>query len=252
MSVDATIKTPLTDCLSGESLFQQSNLKPYLNEIKNLVSCPHDLFHSLYVDTLYQLAEFCQAMPLRKQNPDDFSLLKRQLNLCIGALKLRRGIFLPKGANAEKIAMEAPQWTYALFSSVLLHGLYHVAHDRNVSLFHRNHEPAGQWHILCGSLYEKDMSYQVIFCDENKENLSHHITMSSLLSRIIPSMAVRWLSENELLFDYWISIILNDITNDNELWTIINTAKSKFSLPEFNVFKHHTLKKLINLRVMIL
>lgn len=98
-------------------------LKPHLIEIKNLVSCPYDIYQTVYIETIHRLAVFCQAMP------DAF--LAQQLQISIATLKLRRGIFFPKDADIEVIAAEEPQWTYALFSAAMLRNMDQISSYQN-------------------------------------------------------------------------------------------------------------------------
>lgn len=87
-------------------------MQDYVNQIRNLVSCPAKIYSQLYLTTLSQFFIHCPA-----------ELLKQRLIVTVIALKLRQGILLPKNAGAETIAAEEPQWTYALFSCALLKGL---------------------------------------------------------------------------------------------------------------------------------
>ncbi|MEO8402601.1 MAG: TraI domain-containing protein [Gammaproteobacteria bacterium] len=105
-------------------IFQQENFKSYVFEIKNLISCPEDIYQELYLKTLFNLVEFIQSI--------DF--LDQQLKLAITALKLRRGVLFPKNAGTEKISAEEAQWTYALFSAALLKDLYLLQDNNNLDI----------------------------------------------------------------------------------------------------------------------
>lgn len=87
-------------------------MQQYINQIKTLVSCPPKIYSQLYLSTLSNFIIWCPV-----------ELIRARLKLTIAALKIRRGILLPKNAGAETIAAEEPQWTFAIFSSCLLKGL---------------------------------------------------------------------------------------------------------------------------------
>jgi len=89
-------------------------MQQYMNEIKNLVSCPAKIYNLLYVSTLNNFIQLC---PLE--------LKISRLQLAIIALKIRLGMLFPKNAGAEIIAAEEPQWTYAIFSACLLKDFNH-------------------------------------------------------------------------------------------------------------------------------
>jgi hypothetical protein len=75
-------------------------MQSYIEQIKNLVSCPPKIYCLLYLATL-----------------------KQRLQTTVIALKIRLGLLLPKNAGAEVISAEEAQWTYAIFSACLLKGL---------------------------------------------------------------------------------------------------------------------------------
>ena len=84
-------------------LLQQPKFHHFGTEIRNLVSCPSNIFRHLYHGTLCRLAEYCQAMPF---TADDFNtihgFLLRQLKLATAMLKLRRGILFLKMLERNK------------------------------------------------------------------------------------------------------------------------------------------------------
>jgi hypothetical protein len=212
----------LKPCLSGETIFKLEGLNHYIHEIKNLVSCPGRIFEELYLATLYRVAELCQAMPYSISELNiTYGLLEGQLNLTVAALKLRRGILLPKNAGAGAIALEEPQWTYAIFSGSLLKNLFVLQNDRDVYLY-KEGERIGGWTPLSGSLYQQGLSYDMTY-SQKQSVVSTSVLMAAILGRIIPSMAIRWLSDNESLFAEWQNTILHSetgiINNINELIT---------------------------------
>jgi hypothetical protein len=217
----------LTPCLLGEDIFKLDGLNHYLHEIKNLISCPAGIYEDIYLTTLYRLAEFCQAMPYSTRELNvSYGLLKRQLNLTIAVLKLRRGILLPKNAGAGTIALEEPQWTYAIFSGSLLKNLFVMQSDRNVCIYKETGERIGGWTPLSGSLYQHNLYYDMAY-SQNQPVVSPSVLMAAISGRIIPTMAIRWLSDNESLFAEWWNTILNvatvPINNINQL--IVDAAK---------------------------
>lgn len=223
-------KNGLTPCLSGLSLFESNSLKQYLLEIKNLVSCPQDIYQTLYLSTLYRLAEFCQAMPFSEKTfLQTYGLIERQLKLAIAALKLRRGLFFPKNSGAETIAAEEAQWTYALFSASLLRDIHQVQCDRKITLHDENREQIGPWSALSGSLYEKNRYYSITFSSKiSGENRG--VFMAAISGRIIPPMAFRWLAENKALFSLWWSTILHDSSQPQEIAKIIEDSAQKLGI----------------------
>ena len=174
----------------------QASFKCYLKEIKNLVSCPHDIYQTLYVVTLDRLAAFCQAISLSETMPmNSHDLFEKQLQLSVATLKLRRGLFFPRNEDIEIIAAEEPQWTYALFSAALL----------------------------------RNMNQTVL--QENIEDRNVFIT--DVVKRIIPQNAMGWLTKNTFLYELWWQAILH---RQNDISSVIEKSmalldKNHFATP---------------------
>ncbi len=214
-------------CLSGQQMIEFIPLKHCLNEIRQLVSAPDDVYEKFYLSTLYGMAEFCQAMPFSKTHFDmDYGLLKRQLMLAIAALKIRRGKLLPQQGEIETIAREEAAWTYVVFSSSLLSDIHGVQHDRTVTLHQANGDAAGMWTPLSGSLYEKTRYYRVKWVT-NKEITDTAILMAALSGRIIPPAVIRWLADKKALYTLWWETLLHESSASNVLQAIIDEAEKK-------------------------
>ena len=219
-----------TICLSGIELLQQPKLQPYFSEIRNLVSCPDNIFRKLYLSSLYNFAEFCQAMPFSKTEFNTaHGFLERQLKLVIAVLKLRRGLLFPKNAGTEQISEEEAQWTYALFSGSLLKDLHQLQSDREVYMHKADGEQTGIWLSLSGSLYKRDIYYSMKFVPKNL-TINRDILMAALSGSICPPEAVNWLSNNSNLFKQWWSVILHQASPENDIEKIIQTAAEKSSI----------------------
>jgi hypothetical protein len=214
-------------CLSGIELLQKPKFQPYFSEIRNLVSCPDNIFRKLYLSTLYSFAEFCQAMPFSKiEFNTAYGFLERQLKLVIAVLKLRRGLLFPKNAGTEQISEEEAQWTYALFSGSLLKDVHLLQSDREVYMHKADGEQTGIWLSLSGSLYKRDIYYSMKFVPKNL-TINRDILMAALSGSVCPPEAVNWLSSNSYLFKQWWSVILHQASPENDIEKIIHMAAEK-------------------------
>lgn len=91
------------------------NLSIYTSEVKNLISCPHDTYQQLYAGMMNKFVNHYK---------DNVNVsVDNQLLLTLTALKLKRGVFLPRQAEIEVISEAEPQWTYALFLISLFWGI---------------------------------------------------------------------------------------------------------------------------------
>ena len=103
-------------------------------ELKSLISAPAPVYAALYETTLFRLMEFCQAMPQNINQPTPYSLLTTTLETAVAALKVRRGVMLPRHSNSETIAEQEPLWTYAVFTASLWVQLPDLQADRTIEL----------------------------------------------------------------------------------------------------------------------
>ncbi len=199
----------LMPCLPGETIAQQPLIRPLLLQLKSLVSAPPDIYRELYLATFTAFAEFCQAMPFDMQQPQPYSLLQRQLELAITALKLRRGRMLPQNSESELIAEQEPLWTYAVFTACLFSGLNRLQKDRIVELYLNENEKIGQWSVLAGNLFEPKTFYTVSGWP-TRTWLDHFSYLALLIGRIVPAQALRWLTTDyEVFFNWWEAITIN-------------------------------------------
>lgn len=226
-------KTPLPEIipsLSGKELLNKPEVIDILYCIKNLISCPNKMYRKLYTSTLRHVAEFCQAMPYsEKEFNEEYGFLKRQLNLTLAALKLRRGILFPKNAGAESIATEEAQWTYAIFSASLVKNLYQLDENREISRYHLQGDPIDIESPITGSLYKKSLYYSMRFVPDKSIN-KIDVFMAALSQHIFPTLAISWLSTNTYLFKLWWDVVLHQPTPDNDINTIIQLAGNKIGI----------------------
>jgi len=141
-------------------------MQQYINEIRNLISCPAKIYIQLYLSTISNFIIHC---PTEIKND--------RLKLGIAALKLRLGRLLPKNAGAEAIASEDAQWTYALFSGCILKNLdaeivknilpavAEIWIQKNASLF-------SQWQDVINNQANKDNELEIII-NHAFEKLNH-------------------------------------------------------------------------------
>ncbi|HVV67732.1 MAG TPA: TraI domain-containing protein [Gammaproteobacteria bacterium] len=222
----------LLPCLSGEAISRQPLIQPLLLQLKSLISAPPDVYQQLYLATFTAFAEFCQAMPFDVKQPEPYSLLKRQLELAVTALKLRRGYMLPQHSESESIAEQEPLWTYAVFTVCLLTGLARLQTDRAVNLYLNNNEKLGQWSVLAGTLYEPK-TYYTITARPNHALIDSSHCMALLVGKLIPSYAMRWLASYPDVFDSWWQAITSgvQVERNDSLMGLIKKAIEEIEYP---------------------
>jgi len=206
----------LFPCQSGHEVIQQGGTQ-LAQEIRNLISAPSGIYQSTYEKTLYNFAEICQSMPYA-ENGSLYSLLQRQLNICIAALRLRQGKLLPENAEPENMAKEEPQYSYAIFTAGLLYGLDKIQHNRKIKFYNAKKEACREWHPLNISLYAEDRWFDVqwISC-EKSEILPRAVFNCIIAMTIIPPKIMQWMSANTKLVPLWWNAMTSETSEISDI-----------------------------------
>jgi hypothetical protein len=193
--------------LPGHEVVQQGGAK-LVQEIRNLISAPFKIYQETYEKTLWHLAEICQSMPY-DENGSPYSLLQRQLNICIASLKLKHGKLLPENAEPENMAKEEAQYSYAIFMAALLYGLDKIQHDRKILFYNSRKENCGQWSPLTVETTQHRLVSTGSWFDVQwtpcitSEILPCSAFNGIIAMNIIPPKIMQWMSENCKLVPLW-------------------------------------------------
>jgi hypothetical protein len=216
----------LWPCLKGEEISQRREIQCIREELKSLISAPAPVYSALYETTLLRWMEFCQAMPQDMNNPKPYSLLMTALNNAAAVLKIRRGKMLPRHSNSETIAEQEPLWTYAVFTASLWVQLPNLQADRTLELYKNEQEKIGRWHPLAGNLYEAQTFYKIL-PEPHPIAVDSMACLAGSLTRIIPSVAYRWLTSDQKVWLAWWEVVTQSISPNNELKPLIEKILSQ-------------------------
>lgn len=214
----------ISPCLSGKTIANIAEFKKLTLEIKSLISAPSIIYNNLYAMTLNKFMEFCQAMPLDRQKSLAYSLLLTTLKITIAALKIRRGVLFPPQSDSETIAEQEPLWTYAIFTASLFAFLPDLQKDRTIELYKSETEKLGLWHPISGRLYEPNTYYKILYC-QNKTIIERSSLLSSWIGRILPVEGVRWLAEDNEIWNTWWDSITQTKIEKNNLWQLLKKSR---------------------------
>lgn len=153
-------------------------------------------FDALYRPLVERLAEWVQRLPSLIEPKQ--TLLSERLFSAERALSRRRGVFLPPGAEPERIAYEADVWTYAVFSIALLRALGPTLAHWQVTLY----VPQQQWRWLPwqASMQEAGAQYYHV----KRRNLANERDTTPLIAHhMVPALAQNWLWDNPTVWTTW-------------------------------------------------
>lgn len=201
-------KLPHPDCLPVllplDLLGQRTK---QINTIQQLAGVPKAHWRSLYLDALLAFAAYVQQLPASEahHHPGAGGLLDHSLEVVIHTLRIRRGHLLPQGADAEEIAAKKDVWTYAVFSSALLHDVGKPLMDQVVHLYDKHGKEMGTWDALTASMTEASW-YRIRYRKERQYRL--HERAALLLTRLIlPAPALNWLAADRTVLSAWLACV---------------------------------------------
>jgi len=143
---------------------------------------------------LVGFARFCQRLPASEahHHAHPGGLLEHSLDVATRALRLRQGLMLPHGGDAEDIARLKSRWSYTVLAAALLHDIGKPISDLDITCGNARGE--GSWYPLAGSLPEQGMDwYRVKFVEGRGYDLHQRLAVL-LLQKLIPAEAIAWLS----------------------------------------------------------
>jgi len=219
---------PYTDCLPVllplDLIGQRSK---QVKTIQQLAGVPKAHWKTLYLDALLAFAGYVQQLPASEahHHPGAGGLLDHSLEVVIHALRIRRGHLLPQGADAEEITAKKDLWTYAIFSSALLHDVGKPLMDQTITLYDKGGHDLGTWDALTAPI-GGDGWYRIRYRKDRQYRL--HERAALLLSRLVlPAPALTWLGSDRTVLAIWLAAISGDYEDAGIVGEIIQQADSQ-------------------------
>lgn len=181
----------------------------HLRNIQRLCGVPERHWRTLYLDAMVAYANYVQRLPASESHhhPGPGGLLSHTLEALTHALRIRRGHLLPQGADAEEITAKQDLWSYAVFSTTLLHDIGKPLMDQCVTLFDAGGKRIGLWDGLAPM--QAGLWYRVRFRPDRVHRL-HERAALLLAQRIIPEPALAWLVSDPHVTAVWLACICGD------------------------------------------
>jgi integrating conjugative element relaxase (TIGR03760 family) len=179
-----------------------------LSQIRRQVGVPLAHWDALYQPLLDRFAAFVQQLPASEahHHRQPGGLLQHGLDTALKALTLRRGILLPPGSSAERLAEKQDVWTYATTSAALLHDLGKPVVDQQVDLLDPNGRNLGRWNPLAGPIRPPATHYSIRYVRGRRYRL-HPRLPPMLVHHLVPAVALEWLVQDLDVFEAWLAVI---------------------------------------------
>ncbi|MDP2834103.1 MAG: MobH family relaxase [Pseudomonadota bacterium] len=164
------------------------------NDIIRIVGLPWADWKRMGAPLLDGFAGFCQRLPASEahHHAHPGGLLEHSLDVAARALRLRQGLMLPPGADAEDISRLKSRWSYAVLVAALLHDIGKPLSDLAITC--GNSRSEGPWHPLAGSLPEQGMDWYRVEFVRGRSYALHQRLAVLLLQKLVPAEAIAWLS----------------------------------------------------------
>lgn len=164
--------------LNETDLLARASVKAIIRQLFDLSGLPQAHFQRLYTEPLGRFLALTQHSPVEKQNVHLLAVVK--------ALKMRRALILPLGADAESINKQKDLWTYAVFVGSLLYNSA-VLFSGKVVYKKKGETSMSEWSPYSGALPEGS-PYRMV-----DTTSVHPLVISTLLPCIFCTLALGWL-----------------------------------------------------------
>ena len=208
-----------------ERLLAQGDRPALRRRIDRLLSVPRPPLEDLFHGAILGYARFVQQLPASEahHHAGPGGMLDHGLEVVANALALRRGHLLPQGAEPERLARSQDLWTYAVFTSALLHDIGKPAVDQRVLMLDARQRPLGTWDPWQGPMGHRTRWYRIEFVRERARGL--HERVAPILARfIVPVAGLSWLASDREVLAAWVATISGDRDNGGALGEIISRA----------------------------
>ncbi|MCK4843002.1 MAG: helicase/relaxase domain-containing protein [Methylococcales bacterium] len=201
--------------------------KGRLTQINELAGLSKVNFDCFYLSAIHQYARFVQQCPASEvhHHAGLGGMLTHALEVCVIALKIRRSYLLSETGGAEEISQKQDLWTYAVFIAALCHDLAKVAVDQVLTIYDEKHQQQ-KWEPWEQFIDEQGQWYTSEFV-HNRQYKLHEKASPLLISRIISSQGMKWISSDQTIFSHWLACLSGDIDNAASIGEIISIADSK-------------------------
>lgn len=208
---------------TGEQLLANNEIHLTISRIRRLAGVSDEFWYNFYYKMFCNYAEFVQKLPASEAHHHCYEggLLKHGLEAVYEILRLRSGLMLPQGADAETLDKLKAVWTYACATAALLHDLGKPITDQEIII----QKQGGQketWqpfisNIPVGSIYTPKFRIG--------RQYHQHAKISPLIAhKILPAEGLEWLSSNAELMDYWLNAIQGELEEGGILSDLVIKA----------------------------
>lgn len=218
---------------TAQQLFEQSERKKILRNIRFAINEPGEHFNNLYQNLLNNFSEFTQLLPhpALKAYQYDGGILNYALERTLVAIQIRKDYVPIDDTQPTATAEHERLWTYALFSGTLLHQVSMQVCYYRVHLFDASKNFTQQWQPYTQSMLGLGQFYKYWFVSTTDAR-QYRTTTTLLAKQLMPVEGFSWIASNPKIFAMWLAFLNGDDGESGMLQTICEHVDETLLLSE--------------------
>ena len=221
---------PTLRVLSFHELVQSTDTTGSLSRIESASGLNAATWQGCMLPVFQNVAELVQLLPASEahHHAQPGGLWIHTCETVSYALKIRGGVVLPPGREADDVARDRHRWTAGVIVAALLHDVGKAACDVRVRLYGPSCSGA-HWSAMAGTMRDAGASdYAVSFPPENERDYHAHQRHGALLlQRLVPPTALVWIGEDRDLLQALVQYLLGEAGPDSPIATIVSRAEGE-------------------------
>jgi hypothetical protein len=200
--------------VTPEQLLTSLQREKILNDIKNIINVPPEVFESLYKELIYNFVKFVQILPVNNEAK-------------LGSLMdegLFRAFFALQTQKQETVTEEpSPLMVYVIFSAALLFDIGFVIHNRTVNIVDKQGTFINNWQPHLGAMQKGSNYYKIRRGGGMQPWLCRRV--ATLFARqVMPEIGFNWIAGDPVAFNIWLTLLGNEREGIESLKLYIDRA----------------------------
>ena len=219
---------PTLPILSGVQVLDHTRTTEAVARIRALSGLNEGTWCGHIEPLILQCAELVQLLPASESHhhADPGGLWIHLVETATAAVKLRQGLILPPGCDADDVSRHRHRWTAAVLIAALLHDIGKPVSDVRVKLYGPgiNGTP---WNAMAGAMTNTQArAYAVHFPAEQERDYARHEQLGALLiQRLVAPRTMAWLGEDAGLIKEILQFLSGD-QREGHLAQVIKRAET--------------------------
>lgn len=221
---------PTLPILDFDALVAATNVSEYLEQARKGCGLNERTWTEFIYPIIHSVADLMQQLPASESHhhAQPGGLFLHTCETMRHAVRLRQGMVMPAGRDAEDQARHKHRWTAGVIVAALLHDSGKPVTDLIVRLYGNNHRGT-LWNALAGDMKTAQAThYAVDFPKASDRDYKAHQRHGALLmQRLVPSATLSWIGEDPPLLTTLMQYLSGESTGANPIATLVTAAEKE-------------------------